>query len=529
MAGRRDNASRVESTISLSGSPGIARDQGVIPTLTVLFHPVPQRIGGVAQFERRIHLSRIEPLFDQPDGGSAPLADPVLSRRPVVIEELPAGSFAIRPEPGRSSVRLDGQPIHEPVVLGLINLQRGVVIELGDRVVLLWHLAEPRRAPGPSLGLVGANDAIETLRQDILRVAMRPAPVLIRGESGVGKELVARAIHEAGPRRDQPLVSVNMGAVPPSTAVSELFGHVRGAFTGAAKAHDGYFVQASGGTLFLDEIGEATAEVQSMLLRAIETGEIRPLGARGDCHVDVHVITATDTDLGRAVEAGLFRLPLLHRLAGIEMVVPPLRSRRDDIGRLLVHFLAQELAENGEERRLEPPSEPGAPTWLPPALVARLACYHWPGNVRQLRNLARQIAVANYGMPSFRTPPALADLWAAPAAEAPMPPPQADTDSGRLKRLDIAEDDLHAALQAHQWRPGPTAAALGISRASLYKLMNRSPQIRMARELAREEIIASAARCNGDLDAMAEDLKVSRRSLQIRMTELGLNEPGMLD
>jgi two-component system nitrogen regulation response regulator GlnG len=526
MAGRRDNATRVESTISLSGSAGIARDHGLIPTLTILFHPEPARIGGVAQFERRVHLSRIEPVFGQPGEVSAPLADPVLSRRLVVIEELPAGNFAIRPEAGRSVVRVDGQPIHEPVVLALDTLQRGVVIELGDRVVLLWHLAEPRRSPGPALGLVGANDAIETLRQDILRVAMRPAPVLIHGESGVGKELVARAIHEAGPRRDFPLVSVNMGAVPPSTAVSELFGHVRGAFTGAAKAHDGYFVQATGGTLFLDEIGEATGEVQSMLLRAIETGEIRPLGARADCRVDVHLVTATDTDLGRAVEAGLFRLPLLHRLAGIEMLVPPLRARRDDIGRLLVHFLAQELAENGEAHRLDPPSEPGAPTWLPPALVARLALYHWPGNVRQLRNLARQIAVANYRMPSFRTPPALADLWSVPAAGAPVPPPQAEGDSGKLKRLEISDEDLHTALQAHQWRPGPTAAALGISRASLYKLMNRSPHIRKARELTREQITDSAARCDGDLDAMAEELKVSRRSLQLRMTELGLNESG---
>jgi two-component system nitrogen regulation response regulator GlnG len=525
MPGRRHNASRMESTISLSGTAGITRDHGLIPTLTILFHPEPRRIGGVAQFERRVHLSRTDPFFGQPDAVPAPLADPVLSRRPVVIEQLPAGNFALRPEPGRSLVRVDGQSIHEPVVLALDSVQRGVVIELGDRVVLLWHLAEPWRPPGPSLGLVGANDAVETLRQDILRVAMRPAPVLIRGESGVGKELVARAIHEAGPRRDQPLVSVNMGAVPPSTAVSELFGHVRGAFTGAAKAHDGYFVQATGGTLFLDEIGEATAEVQSMLLRAIETGEIRPLGARSDCRVDVHLVTATDTDLGRAVDAGLFRLPLLHRLTGIEMLVPPLRTRRDDIGRLLVHFLAQELAENGESHRLDPP-EPGAPTWLPPALVARLALYHWPGNVRQLRNLARQIAVANYRMPSFRTPPALAELWSVPAAGAPVAPAQPEGDSGKLRRLEISEEDLYAALQAHQWRPGPTAGALGIARASLYKLMNRSPHIRKARELTREDITASAARCDGDLDAMAEDLKVSRRSLQLRMTELGPDEPG---
>jgi two-component system nitrogen regulation response regulator GlnG len=520
MAGLRDTPTSAEATISVSGGPGAAGDLGLVPTLTILFHPQFRRIGSVAQFERRVELSRVDPMFDQPGDGRAPLADPVLSRRPVILEELAAGSFAIHPEP-RTPVRIDGQPVPEPLVLTRSDLQRGVVIELGERVVLLWHLAEPRREAGPSLGLVGANDAVESLRRDILRVALLPAPVLIRGESGVGKELVARAIHQAGPRRDRPMVTVNMGAVPATTAVSELFGHARGAFTGAAAAHDGYFVEADGGTLFLDEIGEATPEVQSMLLRAIETGDVRPLGARSTRRVDVHLVTATDTDLGQAVESGLFRLPLLYRLAGIEIVVPPLRSRRDDVGRLFAHFLAEELAETGEAHRLDTPATPGAPTWLPPALLTRLALHDWPGNVRQLRNLVRQIAVANYGMPGFRAPPALTALWSAPARPQPAPP-RADGESRR--RREIQDEELHAALRANQWRPGPTAAGLGISRTTLYKLIRESPQLRGARDLSRDEIRASAERHDGDIDAMAEDLEVSRRSLKLRMTELGLTD-----
>jgi two-component system nitrogen regulation response regulator GlnG len=518
MAGLRDTPTSADATISVSGSAGAAGDLGLVPTLTILFHPELRRIGSVAQFEGRAELSRVDPMFEQPGDGRAPLADPVLSRRPVILEELAAGSFAIHPE-ARAPVRIDGQPVREPLVLTRADLQRGVVIELGERVVLLWHLAEPWRPRGPALGLVGANDAIEHLRRDILRVALVPAPVLIRGESGVGKELVARAIHQAGPRREQALVTVNMGAVPASTAVSELFGHVRGAFTGAAAAHDGYFVQADRGTLFLDEIGEATSEVQSMLLRAIETGDIRPLGARSTRRVDVHLVTATDTDLGQAVESGLFRLPLLYRLAGIEIVVPPLRARRDDIGRLFAHFLAEELSEIGEAHRLDPPAH-GAPTWLPPALLTRLALYDWPGNVRQLRNLVRQIAVANYGLSGFRTPPALAELWSAPRAR--PAPPRPDNESRR--KLEIQDDELQTALRANQWRPGPTAAALGISRTTLYKLMRSSPQLRVARGLSSDDIRASAERHGGDLDAMAEDLEVSRRSLKLRMTELGLSD-----
>jgi DNA-binding NtrC family response regulator len=521
MAGLRNNPTSAEATISVSGGTGTAGDPGLVPTLTILFHPAYRRIGSVAQFERRLALSRVDPLFEQPGEGRAPLADPVLSRRPVILEELAAGSFAIHPE-APTPVRIDGRPVLEPLVLTRADLQRGVTIELGERVVLLWHLAEPRRPPGPSLGLVGANDAVEHLRRDILRVALVPAPVLVRGESGVGKELVARAIHQAGPRCAESLVTVNMGAVPATTAVSELFGHVRGAFTGAAAAHDGYFVQADRGTLFLDEIGEATPEVQSMLLRAIETGEIRPLGARATRRVDVHLVTATDTDLGQAVESGLFRLPLLHRLAGIEIVVPPLRARRDDIGRLFAHFLAEELAETGELQRLDPPATPGAPTWLPPALLARLALHDWPGNVRQLRNIARQIAVANHGVSGFRAPPALAALWSAPR---PRPTPRADGEGRRRREVrDIQDEELQAALRANQWRPGPTAAALGISRTTLYKLMRSSPQLRVARGLSPDDIRASAERHGGDLDAMAEDLEVSRRSLKLRMTELGLTD-----
>ncbi|WP_428262127.1 sigma 54-interacting transcriptional regulator [Haliangium sp.] len=524
-----DKPTGAHTTISLQGAPHSPRERGLVPTLTIAFHPDVGRIGDTVGFGTRLELSRNQPDFSADDGARAPLADPVLSRRPIVLERLPTGNAAIHPAQGGNPTRLDGHPLVEPTVVTAADLDRGVVIEIADRVVLLWHWSAPAVDPGPDLGLVGANDAVCALRRDIERVAPLATAVLIRGESGVGKELVARALHRAGTRAHRPLVSVNMAAVPASTAASELFGHHKGAFTGAVSHHGGYFVQADGGTLFLDEIGETPFDVQAMLLRAIETGEIRPLGAHEPRRVDVQLIAATDTDLQAAVEAGRFRLPLLHRIAGVELVVPPLRARRDDIGRLFIHFLREELARTGEPERLAPPA-PGTPTWLPLALMTRLLRHDWPGNVRQLRNLARQVAVANYGEPGFRLPPAVAALLdpiqPTPAPSASPPPRRRSAEAvrrGPRNQLDISDDDLLAALRANRWRPAPTAKALGIARTSLYKLMNQSERIRKARDIPRPELEACAARYRGNLDAMAEALEVSKRGLKLRMTELGIN------
>ena len=174
---------------------------------------------------------------------------------------------------------------------------------------------------------------------------------------------------------------------PPTLAASELFGHVEGAFSGARGRNVGYFGRADGGTLFLDEIGETPVDVQPTPLRALESGEVQQIGARGVRRVDVRLIAATDADLEGMARAGSFRAPLIYRLATHEIRIPPLRERHDDIGRLLRHFLADELTKAGrvDELRRPPTQDP----WLPGPVVERLACYDWPGNVRQLRNVSR--------------------------------------------------------------------------------------------------------------------------------------------
>jgi two-component system nitrogen regulation response regulator GlnG len=387
-------------------------------------------------------------------------------------------------------------------------------------VVVLLHLARDERRYDEPRGLLGDSDAIADVRADVARVADLDVPVLLRGESGTGKELVARAIHDAGGDPKRPFIAVNVAALPPTTAASELFGHVRGAFTGATHDRDGLFARADGGTLFLDEIGETPFDVQPMLLRVLETSEVTPLGGGRSRRVNVRLIAATDADLETQIAESGFRSALFHRLAGYQLFVPPLRERRDDIGRLLIHFLRGELAATGDLVRLERQRDE-ARVWLPASLVGRLARYGWPGNVRQLRNAARQIAIASRGAEHVRVDAALERLLAlAPPAPPPVAsePPVAGT---RRDPSQITHDELLGALRANGWRAPGAAAQLGVSRSTLYNLLDRSTRIRKAKEIPEAELRRVLDGCSGDIDAAAAELEVSRRALKLRIAELG--------
>ncbi len=377
-----------------------------VPVLTILYHPRVERIGDQCRMTtlplgKPVALSRLEPEFTAPGvhrGG--PLADPRVSRRPIWIERGENGGVVVAAGGTSTRVVIDGVTVEENHIVSRDRLDAGVLIELGSWFVLLLHSIGRPYERTPSMGLVGDNEEIEALRSDITRVADLDVPVLLRGESGTGKELVARAIHVASHRAAAPWITVNMGAINRSTAASELFGHVRGSFTGANRDHDGFFLRATGGTLFLDEIGETPSDIQVMLLRVLETGEITPVGATRSKRVDVRLIAATDADLERLTRDGRFRLPLLHRLAGYELALPPLRKRRDDIARLFMHFLSKELETLGEGWRLEGHGRGEA--WLPASLMTRLVKYSWPGNVRQLRNVARQLVISSRGADALR-------------------------------------------------------------------------------------------------------------------------------
>jgi two-component system, NtrC family, nitrogen regulation response regulator GlnG len=507
-----------------------------IPTLTLLFHPQALRVGARAYLGQIVRgqearLSRLEPDFEQP-GSRAPLNDPYLSRRPIRFLPVPGG-IEIRLDEGHTRIVLNGEPVDGSRVLSLTEIREGAVLEMAGRIVLLLHLFVPPRLPvGETRGLVGESSAIAQVRAEIHRVADLAVPVLIRGATGTGKELVAQGIHAAGRRHRGPFVSVNLGAIPPSLAASELFGAARGAFTGAVQAQDGYFRKAQGGTLFLDEIGETPQEVQVSLLRVLESGEIQPVGGQSALRVDVRVLAATDADLEQRVQAGTFREPLLHRLAGYSIRLPPLRERRDDIGRLLVHFLRQELAATGELAILE--RDAPHQLWVKPALVVRLARYDWPGNVRQLRNAVRQLVIGSRGLPQLQPSPGFESLLGAlgggppadpapavPAVSSPAPS-RAPAAARRRKPAEVSQDELLAVLRAHRWRLKSAAEALGISRPSLYVLIEHCPAIRKAGDLEVEEIVLCHRECGGNLDLMVERLMVSRDALHRRVRELGL-------
>jgi two-component system nitrogen regulation response regulator GlnG len=497
--------------------------------LTIAYHPDLRRVGEVAAVSVTrdgppLRLSRIEPDFAPVgDERGAPISDPHLSRRPFEIAWAPEGGLRLAPVQGQVA-ELDGSRLAEPRVLTSAQIDGGVVLCLAQTVVLVLHRA---RLPllRSSMRFVGASDAIENVRGAIRRVADLNVPVLIRGETGTGKELIARAVVEAGPRARKPFLALNMAAIPASTAVAELFGHTRGAFTGAVEAQDGYFGEADGGTLFLDEVGLMPAELQAMLLRALETGEIQPVGGRTRRRVDVRFIAATDANLEQAVREGRFSEALLHRLSGFEVRVPPLRERREDIGRLLVHFLREELAVLDEAHRLVP-ADVDAEPWLPPAFGARVALYDWPGNVRQLRNVARQVAIASRGEPHARVDSALSRLISDGAAAGAGPkavaPPAPAGESPQLSRPPsaISDDDLLEALRRNEWRPGSTAAELGISRTSLYVLIDRNPRIRKAASIPAAELRRVHGECSGDIDEMSRRLEVSRRGLQLRLKQV---------
>ena len=307
-----------------------------------------------------------------------------------------------------------------------------------ENFVLRRAAAQP---PGRGMALVGQSQDLQSLRASIARVAPVNSTVLLQGESGTGKELVARELHAQSSRAGGPFVPVNCAAVSPELIESELFGHARGAFTGATRARDGLFHYAQGGTLFLDEIAELPLAIQATLLRAIEDLQIRPVGSEQLVPVNLRVIAATNRELGAEVAAGRFRKDLYFRLQVVELNMPPLRDHKDDIPALVAHFMAQLSPSLGAE-----------PLEINEAEMDFLRQYDWPGNVRELRNLIeRSLILGNLNVSALYpgTPPRAA------AGERP-------TDLHTLEKLHI-----QSVLDSVQGDKTRAAQLLGVSRRTL--------------------------------------------------------------
>ncbi len=324
--------------------------------------------------------------------------------------------------------------------------------------------------------LVGVSEATGKLRQELALAARADLSVLITGETGVGKEVVARSIHAASPRADQPLIYVNCAALPETIAESELFGHVRGAFTGANEHRAGKFEIADGGTLFLDEIGELPLTVQPKLLRALQSGEIQRVGSDRMLRVDVRILAATNRDLPAEVAAGRFRADLYHRLSVYPLHVAPLRERREDISALAGTFLDEALQLLGLGRVL-----------LTPPARAALEAYDWPGNVRELQHCILRAALRASGGRRHEqvvidtehlcmTPVAGGATAAAPAAPLTSAPESVD-DRSRRSLHEIVEETkrqhIAAAVAEAQGNWAEAARILKLDRANLHRLARR--------------------------------------------------------
>ena len=274
--------------------------------------------------------------------------------------------------------------------------------------------AYARTGGSPMHDAVVAGKVMRELMETVERVASSRVPIILHGETGTGKEVLAMLLHKRGPRRDKPMVRVNCGAIPTHLVESILFGHERGAFTGAVQQHKGVFEEAHGGLVFLDEIAELALPAQTALLRVLETGQLTRVGASREISVDVRVIAATHRDLYAMVQQGQFREDLYYRLGTLTVELPPLRKRTDEIEPLALHFLRQANQENG-----------GRVTGIAPGAMELLLAYSWPGNVRELRNVIESAALTTRSsyISVQDLPRKVVGATAAPSAEAPGPTP----------------------------------------------------------------------------------------------------------
>ncbi|HTR36190.1 MAG TPA: sigma-54 dependent transcriptional regulator [Bryobacteraceae bacterium] len=324
-----------------------------------------------------------------------------------------------------------------------------------DNTVKLSRLEEENRRLRQRAGkqeLVWKSAVMQTVMAKVERVAASETRVAILGETGTGKELVARTLHDKSNRRNGPFITLNCAAVPAELIESELFGHEKGAFTGAATRHLGKFEQAHGGTLFLDEIGDMPALMQAKLLRVLEQKEIERIGGDRTIPVDVRVIVATHRNLEELVRSGTFRQDLYHRVFVFPILLPPLRDRREDIP-LLVDFFAQAVAEQNDWK----------PREITTDAYAELQRYAWPGNVRELRNVVERLLLLADDCVDAAT------VRLALPLDLTAPPPSPGTGS-LSERMDAHEREvILAELKKHNYKMTDTARALGLERSHLYK------------------------------------------------------------
>ncbi|MHB9881034.1 sigma-54-dependent transcriptional regulator [Pacificimonas sp. ICDLI1SI03] len=477
MIAEREGYKTYEAECGVSGLKTLARANGEIGAV-ILDHSMPDMSG----------LEMLQSL--RPDRPDLPVIMLTAhSTVKVAIEAMRAGAtdFLLKPaDPDKIAAALDG------AMSG--RADGGELRPLTEKLPISSNFPD----------IVGDAPAFRAVLKVAAKAAERNVPVLIGGESGTGKEVIANAIHDASPRAKKPLVIVNCGAIPANLVESVLFGHEKGAFTGATGKHAGKFVEADGGTLFLDEIGELPLDAQVKLLRALQTGQIEPVGGSGHQTVDVRIVAATNRDLREEVAAGRFREDLYYRLGVVPITIPPLRERRDDIPALARYF-ARQLHDEGDISCSE----------IDSSAMALLSSYDWPGNVRQLQNaIFRAGVLCEGGCLGLRDFPELArqsGTFVIPRAVAAATKHPVDT----LSPSPSAPD---APLGS------PPDSAASILSSAMHKAVDGDGHVVSLAELESAHIQIALRHYRGKMSEVARRLGIGRSTLYRKLGEYDLHE-----
>ena len=368
------------------------------------------------------------------------------------------------------------------------------------------------------LNLVGNSEVVWSLRERVRTLAKFRETVLILGETGAGKELIAHGLHESSGRKGK-FVALNMGSMEPNLAKSELFGHKKGAFTGADKDKTGAFEEARGGTLFLDEIGDVPLDVQRMLLRVLQDHQFTPLGSSSSVEADVRVVAATNKPLRAAIEHEEFRRDLFERLRQLAITVPPLRGHRTDIPLLFTHFLAEQTRLHPEllwlwADRVQPDTPP-----VPLSFMLDLMARRWNGNARELKNVVAATAAANLESSVFQTPDSIVDMPSAERPPAPTPWPLQSGPNKAAAPKEMTPGELARLYEECGYNQAKLAEYLAISRPTVIDWLAKA-DIRRAVDYSAEEILTVLAEVDGDVDAAADRLSTSARALKLQLRRM---------
>jgi len=490
--------------------------------LTIIFHPDVNRIGETAVVEqlageKAVLVGRLYPCFGRDVSAGLPLTDRYISREALCFRSL-RDKLVLSKNISSCRVQVDGTELVVDTCLDNARLDAGVSILIGGRIVLLLRRVETNvkaiSARAISGAMLGSSVYMAKLRVQIYQLANTDLDLLIRGETGTGKELVAQALHASSNRASKKMVAVNMAAIPVPLAPSALFGNAKGAFSGADKATLGYFREADGGTLFLDEVGDTPVEIQAQLLRVLQQREVQSVGGPIS-KVNLRVISATDVPLD--ADSCSFKAALRHRLGESEITLLPLREHPEDIGELLWEFIQKNMSALGRTHLL--PAEHSEATeiagWA--EVFYQFSRDDWPGNIRQLENYAQQVAVASED--TLILPDVVAEHFGR------RMPGSAHSDASVVRSSvsmppNISDEAFRSGLESSRYEVARAARQLGISRQSVYRRIADASDLCLACELPPGEIQAALDACGGSLDAAALHLKVSRSALRAHLRYL---------